>query len=230
MSWWQRGGTTINIFRSEAAPYFLALLVSAIGWFATSIAEQTNARAVAVYSIEPRGERIRFRIENISRSATMKAAQFLFVCVDNRPACFRLAPDRLPEREIAAPPPLYIRDITPSGGPGSLVLVATLVPNSTLDVTLSPEDPKAPVTFRSVPVGDAPQDILFLRSDDIVAMFLKHYFRILILAFVTTGALLALLVIVNLVSLVVSYFTGGPKDVSPSKHDVTLRLDDGGAP
>lgn len=226
----QSGGTTINIFRSEAAPYFLALVVSAIGWFATSIAEETNARAVAVYGIERADGRVRFRIENISRSATIEAAQFLFVCEDTRPDCFTLGADRLPERSIAAPPPLYIRDIVPSGGPDSLVLTATLVPASILDVTLTPNDPAAPVTFRSVPSGDAPQDVLFLPAGDLVALFLKHYFRLLILAFFATGAMLVLLVLLNAIDFVASFFRRGPTDVAPSKHHVTLRLDDGGAP
>lgn len=160
----------------------------------------------------------------------IKAAQFLFVCEDTRPDCFALGADRLPERSIAAPPPLYIRDIVPSGGPDSLVLTATLVPASILDVTLTPKDPAAPVTFRSVPSGDAPQDVLFLPAGDLVALFLKHYFRLLILAFFATGAMLVLLVLLNAIDFVASFFRRGPTDVAPSKHHVTLRLDDGGAP
>lgn len=118
----------------------------------------------------------------------------------------------------------------PSGTPGALILTATLVPNSVLDVTLTPKDPAAAVTFRSVPSGAEPQDVLFLPAGDIVALFLKHYFRLLILAFFATGTLFALLVLGNAAGFVASLFRRAPDHVAPVEHHVTLRLDDGGAP
>lgn len=231
-------GESMNIFRSETAPYFFALTASAIGWFAATIANETNARRIAIHSIAPEsaaaGAGTRILIENISRLSTISEARFMFVCADGRYACF--APgaqgqDGPPRYRINAAPPLYLQDVRPEGSQEALLLRVTLVPNSRLDLTLFPQDPEGTkVLFYYVPDGQTPQDILFMEAGGIAAWFLKHYFTLLIVAlFVTMGVFLAM-VAINLLQFVASLFKAAPGNDPTSKHHVTLRLDDGDRP
>jgi hypothetical protein len=231
-------GTGMNIFRSEAAPYFFALVASALGWFATNIANETNARRIALYSIrqepaatERESDTVRILIENISRSSTIKDAQFMFVCRGGDEECFQPGPEGAggpPKREIIATPPLYTDDIVPSGNEESLVLRVTLVANSALDLRLFPRESKAgEVAFYYVPEGDMPQDILFMESGGIVAWFLRNYFSVLILSLFVTMGIFVFLVGLNLAQFLSSLKKREPKDDPPSKHNVTLRFDAG---
>jgi hypothetical protein len=228
------GGRPMNIFRSDAAPYFFVLVASAIGWFATGIANEMNSRRIAVYAIEPADRGVRLLIENISRTSTISDARFLFVCRDGRVDCFEAGPQGEagpPRYEITATPPLYLADMIPDGTGESLELTVTLVPSSALDITLFPLDPaSADVVFYYVPEGDVPQDILFLAAGGPVPWFLRNYFPILIVAFGAALALLGVLITINLVTFVLSLFKQEAPPDGPDRHHVTLRLDGGDEP
>lgn len=229
-----RDTKSMNIFRSDTAPYFFALAASGVGWFATSIASDLNARRIAVYSLVAEGDETRVVIENISRTSALDDAQFMFVCKDGRLACFEpgpQGPNGPPRHALHATPPLYLKDVAPAGSTEVLTLRVTLAPNSRLDLSLFPQAPgETPVIFYHVPEGEAPEPILFLPAGGPIPWFLENYLFVLILCLFATLGLLAVLIAIDFVGFIAQLFRKAPKDVETSKHHVTLRLDDGDAP
>ena len=181
----------IDIFRSDTAPYFFALIVSAIGWFATSIAEETSSQPVAIYDIEVNGDKVHARIENVSRTAAIKDARFAFLCRGDRDPCFAVDPTGLPVADVTALPPLYTRDILPAGDAAEASFTVTMIARSTLDLTMTAAaGAAADVSFLYVPAGEDAQAILFIEKGDPVGWFLKNYLWLLVMALYVAAAIL----------------------------------------
>lgn len=185
----------MNLLTAEKFPAVLALFVTIVGFYVSTVAEQIRSQAAVSYLLTQRPSGVTtLQLKNISREQVVRKAIFQLSCLPLVPDCLAFI-DEHPEN-----PKYYVIDRAPPVAPSNARvrsnsmtarLEATLVPGAvvSLSVRLSETalDKGIEVEFYYTPDRNAPEAILLLGARSLTARFVDGYLNVMIAAFFFSG-------------------------------------------
>lgn len=211
----------MNPFKSDSAPYVATLLISALGWFLTTLHGEIRAIAVLAYHTRETDGVLTLEMRNISGVVAIKDAEIALIC----------------PKAVSC-----VRPVSQSNGVPRYGAVARVQPTGDAPQVTSSDStqisarislPPGGRTRIVTPYDDQPPQFYYFQTTatpmQVVpangprGLFIAHYGQML-------GALFALVAGALGVWLVLNLFTRdtkAPKNEPPPLH-VVLKLDDGG--
>lgn len=170
----------MSIFKSTTAPYLLALIVSALGWYVGQIDREIRSARSAVFTVE-RGENeqsITVTIENVSRTQALEDFQFAVVCKNGSIVASR---EHNVGQLVLRPPVQPIRQAV-QHHPGQVTVDASLAPGGSIGLSTHLKDCSSSAEFYYKPKGSS--QLYMLNSNSTTGFVVKNYNKILVVSFI----------------------------------------------
>lgn len=183
----------MNVFQSNSAPFLLALIVSALGWYVGQINSDIRTTKVAVYSLDAdeRTPRATVMIKNVSRTQSLENITFALVCrgdVDDSKTAHN-------EGQFISPPPIApIGSRLKARSSGQVAASASLAPGGRIGLRAHVADClHPPLAFYYRPTGS--DRFLLMKEKSLNGWMARNYIDSLPVIFLMMSALFAVWVI-----------------------------------
>lgn len=217
----------MDIFRTSAAPYVLALIVTAIGWYFGRLTTEIEATRAASYYIETNAEAqtATVHLTNVSRKEPLVKLQFSLVC--RQPPCFT---EKLRGTESgkfahlsAVPPVATSATRMLKLLPDEVTIVTTLPAGGSVDIVAYVAAPDSDLLFFYLPDSETPTYLYLYSGRTLFGWIIRNYLKVLFGGFFGFGAILVIWLLVALFK----YATQRPKEDSNElqRHQVILSFD-----
>lgn len=213
----------MNIFRSDSAPYVLALIVSALGWYFAQLTEELRSSRTAIYTVSHsslnRTAEVTF--ENLSRSEAMRGLIVHAACDGDS----RVDPSvRNRSRTIVYPPHRPLEDTGLESTARQESYRIGIAPGGAIGVNFSLPNCQSTITLSFNQESD-PQFYL-IPSRSIEGFVASNYAVVLVIGFVVFASILAIWIMISLYFLWRRRKHEDDKGSDPQRLDVSLTLVD----
>jgi hypothetical protein len=220
-------GAIVDIFRTSSAPYVLALIVTAIGWYFARLATEVESTRAASYYVEVNSEAktATVHLTNVSRKEPLQNLEFSLVC--RTPPCFTEKPPGGAQglyAHLVAVPPVATSATTMVRLEGDEVRIRTTLPaGGSVDFVSYLAQPGAELLFFYLPDSKNPTYLYLYSGRTLFGWIIRNYLRVLIGGFLGFGTILMLWLLVALFK----YVTQKPKEDGNElqRHHVILSFD-----
>jgi hypothetical protein len=213
----------MNMFQSNSAPFLLALIVSALGWYVGEISQDLRNTKIATYRLDAdeKAPHAKVMIQNVSRTQSLDNITFALVCP--RAPSGDKASNR--GKLITRPPIAPINEVLNPDQAGEMSVNTSLAPGGAIGLEATLADcPASPLKFYYRPSG--PDRFLLVERDSIEGRLARKYVDLLlILFFVFSLVFLAWMVIS------ITFWWRRRHDPAPADtiYRVRLSFDDSGS-
>ncbi|MFC0159772.1 hypothetical protein CDZ97_05475 [Mameliella alba] len=188
----------MNLFTSQQAPAILAVILSVIGFYISTVVAEIRSQPVVTYRFSQSADgTAELRLKNVSLAQVVADARFEIACTDGREDCLMAQPSggyALLDRT----PPVSPTNVTLEAGPREVAIRANLVPGAVvaLAVRQAPTANAVPLEFYYTASKTAPEALLLFDSRSLTALFVDNYFTLMLVVFLVAAAALTLVIVV----------------------------------
>ncbi len=224
----------MNFFQMTSAPYFLAILISVMGWQLNTIFNEVISANAAAYGVttDASQKSVTLRLQNLSQKKSLKDLRFSLVCREEGP-CFGPADEAQRGSDLAyviahSPvAPTETRFVSRSAE--AVTFETTLPAGSMVEIVARSASADSNFIFYYLPDSDHIVEIYLLREDSVFGYFLTNYINIIIISLAVAASLLGAWILIG----VYLYFRKGnmeEKDENRVYRVILAREPLGGAP
>ncbi|WP_305968261.1 MULTISPECIES: hypothetical protein [unclassified Mameliella] len=188
----------MNLFTSQQAPAILAVILSVIGFYISTVIAEIRSQPVVTYHFgQSTDGTAKLRLKNVSLAQVVADARFEIACTDGREDCLMAHPSGT-FAVIDRTPPVSPTNVTLEASPREATIRANLVPGAVvaLSVRQTPAAKGVPLEFYYTASKTAPEALLLFDARSLTALFVDNYFTLMLVVFLVAAAALTLVIVV----------------------------------
>ncbi|MDD9733860.1 hypothetical protein PVW46_28480 [Mameliella sp. AT18] len=188
----------MNLFTSQQAPAILAVILSVIGFYISTVVAEIRSQPVVTYRFSQSADgTAELRLKNVSLAQVVADARFEIACTDGREDCLMAQPSG-GYAVLDRTPPVSPTNVTLEASPREAAIRANLVPGAVvaLAVRQAPTANAVPLEFYYTASKTAPEALLLFDARSLTALFVDNYFTLMLVVFLVAAAALTLVIVV----------------------------------
>lgn len=188
----------MNLFTSQQAPAILAVILSVIGFYISTVVAEIRSQPVVTYRFSHSAVgAAQLRLKNVSLAQVVADARFEIACTDGREDCLMAQPSG-GYAVLDRTPPVSPTNVTLEAGPREAAIRANLVPGAVvaLAVRQARTANAVPLEFYYTASKTAPEALLLFDARSLTALFVDNYFTLMLVVFLVAAAALTLVIVV----------------------------------